>query len=240
MIAKNIVGVYKITNKLNNKIYIGSSVNCKGRWSVHKCKASDQYISRAMKKYGVENFIFEIIETCEIEQLREREQYWLDHFKSYDREIGYNIGICAERPMFKVEVSEETRKFRSELGKTWVGDKNPFFGKTHTEETKKAISEALKGKSAGENNPNYGKKHSPEALKKISEASMGRDTKTGRKVKQIDIETGEVIKIWDSISQAALALSGKKRSHISTVCSGNYNDKYKLKKCLGYGWEYAD
>ncbi len=54
------------------------------------------------------------------------------------------------------------------------GERNNFYGKHHTEETKKKISEAKKGKGAGEDNPFYGKHHTEEARRKVSEANKGR------------------------------------------------------------------
>ena len=61
-------GIYKITNLINNKIYIGQSVDIKKRWATHKRQAFikgkeyDKYLYRAIRKYGIDNFSFEIIE----------------------------------------------------------------------------------------------------------------------------------------------------------------------------------
>jgi group I intron endonuclease len=233
MRALPIIGVYKITNLINNKIYIGSSKNCKGRWSGHKCKAAKQYISRAIQKYGVDNFMFEIIEQCLIDELIPREQYWLDYYTPYDRKIGYNISTIAKYPLRNIIISEKTRKYRSDLGKTWIGEKNPFYGKQHSEETKLQLSNSHKGKKCGVENPNYGKTHSEEIRKKISLAGIGRDNKRSKPVKQIDITTGELIKIWDSAAIASKTLNNGKQSHISDVCNG------KFLKALGYKWEWV-
>lgn len=58
------IGIYKITNNINNKIYIGQSVHIKRRWAEHCKPSSDSLISKAIKKYGKDNFTFEIIEKC--------------------------------------------------------------------------------------------------------------------------------------------------------------------------------
>lgn len=64
-----IVGIYKITNLLNNKCYIGQSRNIYRRWQAHRY-ANDSYpLHVAMKKYGMENFSFEISEECNIDEL---------------------------------------------------------------------------------------------------------------------------------------------------------------------------
>lgn len=67
--------------------------------------------------------------------------------------------------------SEETKRILSEAKK---GEANPWYGKKHSKEAKKKMSEALKGKREGEKNPNYGKKASEETKRKIGEAGKGR------------------------------------------------------------------
>lgn len=81
-------GVYKIINIINNKCYIGSSVNIKERWINHRKslkngKHHSNILQRAYLKYGKENFLFEILEEVEPvkEKLLEKEQYFLDTLK---------------------------------------------------------------------------------------------------------------------------------------------------------------
>lgn len=87
-------GIYKITNLLNNKCYIGQSCDIKRRWKEHKKPSNDSIISKAIHKYGVENFSFEIIEECEQELLSEREIFYIEKFNSYEE--GYNLTIGGE------------------------------------------------------------------------------------------------------------------------------------------------
>lgn len=92
-----ICGIYKITNKLNNKIYIGQSINIYNRWRNHYYSGiklnpnDDTLIHRAMNKYGIENFDFEIIEEISVNYLNEREKYWIQYYDSYNN--GYNMTI---------------------------------------------------------------------------------------------------------------------------------------------------
>lgn len=90
------IGIYKITNQINGKIYVGQSINIEKRWRQHisdtKTHKDECYIHRAMRKYGVENFSFEIIEKCSKEELNDREVYWIEYFDSTNREKGYNYG----------------------------------------------------------------------------------------------------------------------------------------------------
>lgn len=79
--------IYKITNKINNKIYIGKDTTNNPNYY-----GSGRLISKSIKKYGIESFKKEIIEICESnEVLCEREKYWIKFFSSNNLEIGYNI-----------------------------------------------------------------------------------------------------------------------------------------------------
>lgn len=90
-------GIYKITNLINNKSYIGKSSNIEERWRYHKSnynnsKEYNKILYEAFRKYGIENFSFEIIELLENEydiKSNEREQYWIDYFNSFH--FGYNM-----------------------------------------------------------------------------------------------------------------------------------------------------
>ena len=86
--------IYKITNTLNNKIYIGQTVKTVDkRFQQHKNNSNKDYFSqivlyKAFKKYGIENFICEEIEEIPNELLDEREKYWIEYYNSYFE--GYN------------------------------------------------------------------------------------------------------------------------------------------------------
>lgn len=84
-------GIYKITNLINNKIYIGQSTNIQKRWEDHKFYSSKYQtaIQQAFKKYGISNFSFEVLEECPKEKLDEREIYWIKFYDSYNN--GYNL-----------------------------------------------------------------------------------------------------------------------------------------------------
>ena len=86
------VGIYKITNKINGKIYIGQSNNCERRFQEHcapsRAKNSRIPVDLAIKKYGKENFSFEVVEQCNLELLNSREEYWIKYFNSI--KDGYN------------------------------------------------------------------------------------------------------------------------------------------------------
>lgn len=91
------IGIYKITNNINGKIYIGQSNNIQRRFSEHQNRgaASRIPVDVAIQKYGKENFSFEIIEECAIEQLNQRETYWINHFNSIEN--GYNCSVGGDQ-----------------------------------------------------------------------------------------------------------------------------------------------
>lgn len=111
--------IYKITNLIdNNKIYIGQTIEPNARWYKHKKLANSikkpQYIHRAMDKYGVDNFVFEIIATClNQKDADEIEEQLINQYNSRDKNYGYNIKPGgATRKGFKQ--SEETKQKMSD------------------------------------------------------------------------------------------------------------------------------
>ena len=89
------IGIYKITNLLNEQSYIGLSVNIEKRWNKHKsnylnknCKEYEKTLYRAFRKHGIENFSFEVIEECEFLELPNREIYWISYYDTFSN--GYN------------------------------------------------------------------------------------------------------------------------------------------------------
>lgn len=92
------VGIYAIVNKVNGRMYIGSSTNMKKRWSRHRCllvknEHHCKYLQNAWNKYGADSFEFQELELCEEQELLEAEQRWLDF-----TEDCYNINKSAFRP----------------------------------------------------------------------------------------------------------------------------------------------
>jgi group I intron endonuclease len=95
------IGIYKIQNKINGKIYVGQSTNIENRIKQHFRNAFNENthtynypLSRSIRKYGYENFISEIIEETKIDILTEREQFWINHYNSINN--GYNQEDAAE------------------------------------------------------------------------------------------------------------------------------------------------
>lgn len=91
-------GIYKITNLVNGKMYVGQSRFIEKRWSKHRSEANNGNklpLYSAIRKYGIENFKFEIIEECSVNDLNEREAYYMYNLNTFQPN-GYNIRIPAE------------------------------------------------------------------------------------------------------------------------------------------------
>lgn len=87
-------GIYKLTNTKNNMSYIGQAVNIADRWKQHiKCglgiDTPNTQLYKIIKKDGVENFKFEVLEECKREDLNRKEKYWIGFYKTDD--FGYNM-----------------------------------------------------------------------------------------------------------------------------------------------------
>ncbi len=99
-----IMSVYAIINAVTGKMYIGSAVDTKQRWYIHRWqlgrgKHLSPYLQNAWEKYGAGVFNFRILEIIkDAAILTIREQYWLDHYHTSDDKLGYNISHIATRP----------------------------------------------------------------------------------------------------------------------------------------------
>lgn len=93
------IGIYKITNIINNKCYIGQSVCIEKRWENHKCKNGnkDYPLYRAFRKYGIDNFVFEVLEECSKDDLSERELFYIKQYDSVNN--GYNQTYNTVNPL---------------------------------------------------------------------------------------------------------------------------------------------
>ena len=152
--------IYKTVNAINGKFYIGQDSNNNPEYY-----GSGTAFKLALKKYGRENFIKEVIEVCSNqEELNEREKYWIKETKAI--ELGYNIaeggfGVSNMSDEIKQKISKS--KKGKKLSEEHIKKLSKCFkGRKHTEETKQKLSEI-----------NKGRKLTPEQLKKLSESHKG-------------------------------------------------------------------
>lgn len=142
--------IYKITNAINNKVYVGQTIkDLKIRWSQHKSQTRYvgqncnrkicRYLHTSMKKYGIENFFIEIIETCQnIGELNSKEVYWIKKLNSLAPN-GYNLNYGGDNKKH----SERTKKLLSEK---LSGKNNGMFGKKGSQKQKDWLADYNKNK----------------------------------------------------------------------------------------------
>jgi group I intron endonuclease len=140
--------IYKITNRLNGKIYIGQTARTlERRWKEHCCPSSNcPLLNNAIRKYKRENFTIEQIDCVDREEANAKERYWIDYYDSANKEKGYNLSLGGEFGSF----NQETLKKMSESHK---GEKNNFYGKHHTEACRLKMSKLKKGLYVGDKHP---------------------------------------------------------------------------------------
>ena len=145
--VKNVRGIYKVTNKINGKVYIGQSVDIGRRWRQHMTAEDDNYFHKAIQKYGVENFEWEVIEQCKKSELDERESYWIEYYDSFNK--GYNCtkggdGNSGEgNPNWKGGVSLDEDYYR-QYSKQWYEankEKRKEYDKQYREANKEEKKE---------------------------------------------------------------------------------------------------
>lgn len=206
--------IYKTKNLINGKIYIGKDSN-----NYSNYLGGGKLLKLAIKKYGKTNFKKEILEECKsINELNEREIYWIDKFNSKDKNIGYNILDGGEvSPMYNNTHTDETKEKMSNNHYDCSGENNPMYNKTFEDvwyekglsekEIKIKWGEWLKKRSElskGGNNGMYGKqrfgKDNPFFNKTHTEETkdmLRKNSKTKKKVLQFNL-LGELIKEWES------------------------------------------
>lgn len=109
-----ICGIYKITNKVNGKIYIGSAINISNRFKTHKRllkhnKHFNNHLQSSYNKHGVSSFEYEIIEITTEDVMLMRESYWIETLKANSRDYGYNKRLNVSSNL-GIKLSDETRK----------------------------------------------------------------------------------------------------------------------------------
>lgn len=215
-------GIYKITNKINNKSYIGKSKHIYERWRQHhtepynpNARTYNTIFYRAIRKYGLDQFQFEILEECSEEQLNEKEKYWIKKYNTYILEPdsqGYNMTEGGEMTSFQLQYDINL------IEKLWKE------GKTHQE-----IREIV----------NCGQQVLTRYLDYL-DIDVSERRKRGslcKAILQFKMD-GTFIQEFSSISEAVRQLQAQipniNTSNISYACNG------KIKSAYGFQWRYKD
>ncbi len=230
-------GIYAISNNVNNKSYIGLTNNLNRRKREHfsklrKNKHKNKHLQSAWNKYGEENFTFDVLKECEIDDLDNWEKWFISSNNSSNRKYGYNNELGGHHNKI---ISEETRKKMKENHYDCRGENNPNYGKVRPKSTREKISKTRieRGICKGEKNPFYGKTHSKESRRKISENNMGKTAwNKGKKYYQIrgNKNPNAIYTLWDN---------QKVHYHKNTMMRNN-KDSPKPKKCFILKYEGKD
>lgn len=213
------IGIYKIENMVNHKVYIGQTINYTNRIYLHihylenNCHCNS-HLQNAWNKYGSENFKFELIEDCsdincerfELDKiLDEHEIFWIKFYKSSNSDFGYNLSEGGD-------------------GATLFGERNPLYGKPRTLEVKQKISETKRrnNSSVGTKNPMYGKHHSIETKKKISDANKGRI----QSKYEVDKRTATMRDLWENPEHREKMKRAAKKAGLA---NRKYSDDFVLR-----------
>jgi group I intron endonuclease len=184
------IGIYKITS-VKNKIYIGQSIDIEYRFYKYKrfdCKSQTK-LYRSLKKYGVENHTFEVIEECIVESLNERERHWQDFYNAVSKE---NLNCLATSTLSKSGYMSNDSKRKMSISRTGVKRPIGFIerlrlintGSKRSDESKKKMSIAQTGS-----------KKSDETKRKMSISQKGRivSDETKRRMKASNAVRKKVI-----------------------------------------------
>lgn len=154
-----LIGIYVITNKINNKKYVGQSQDISSEWlkyhlrKLRKGKHHNIYLQNSWNKHGEINFTHEILEICKVEELSKLEIYYIKELRTHHTLMGYNISWGGEAPM---RDRKHTQESKDKISKSIGGKNHPFFGMKKEE------------------NPNYGKTRPLDAVIRTALANKGK------------------------------------------------------------------
>ncbi len=128
------VYVYCIENLINNKQYVGWAIDYRRRWNEHKSGNASKLVFAAIRKYGIDNFKFEVIEILPEEEAKHLEVRLISALKT-KAPNGYNLTEGGEGTI-GWSPSKETRQ---RMSKSKTGERNAMYGKSHSKETKEKL-----------------------------------------------------------------------------------------------------
>jgi group I intron endonuclease len=243
--------IYKIINKINNKVYIGcttKTIEKRYKSHLYRCfkKNYDSRLYNSMRKYGIENFEIELLEECDIDSIYEIEKIYIQKFDSYKNGLNSTLG---GEGFLGYTHSKETRQiitknlisngnshknktykeiygedFTKEIEKRKIGAKNSWSNMSVEKKQDRVskISKSLIGVLAGDKNP----------MKKQENAIKVTGANNGRAKAIIQYtKCGELINEFSTIIEATLHTG---INNIGAVCKG------LNKSAGGYIWKYKN
>lgn len=219
-------GIYKIHNIKNDKVYIGQSIDIYRRWDKHRINSkkgtSDLY--QDMRIYGLENFTFSIVEECSLDNLDNREIYWIKYYNSYNN--GYNK---TEGGQYSHNKGHMRAVRQYSLDGAFLSE----FESLTEAERQTGVSISAICQACAEGHYQAGQfqwKYASENLSSLP--PLDKVSYSTRRVKQYSLD-GQFIYEYATVKQAAEAVS-LTPSVIVQACQDI------IKTCGGYIWKYSD
>ena len=229
--------IYLLVNLKNGRKYIGQTSQTVyylfARYRKESKKYGDnRYITRAIKKYGMENFSFEILEYCDTSSINEREMWHIGNINS-KAPNGYNLSDGGETERGWKWTVESKQKLRDSLkNRDYSGQNNPFFGGTHSKETSLKVAESNKRRVGIKR-----KLLSQKSKDNISDGRMGKgvgERNKKSKTYKIISPSGDLFEFCGGFADFCKEHGIKSRQLLIEVANGLRKD-YKGWKC-----EYKD
>lgn len=238
------IGIYSINNLVNGKRYVGKSKKIENRISAHfsllkkdePSRKVNRHLFAAAKKYGLENFSWEILEyfdKLDEDLLADREVFWMEFYNTTDRDFGYNL---VKDSSSKVIVHPETVAIFKEI---MIGTGNPNYGNYWSDDQKKTMSQIAIQRHAGGHYGDEWRAKISEASKQIwkdeeKKAGMARKValnKSKYRIYQYDKITMELVRVWENMLEITDEHPDYHKIAIYSVANGH------KKSYRGYVWK---
>lgn len=221
--------IYKTTNLINGKIYIGQHKSTKFDTTYY---GSGVVILNAISKYGKNNFKCELIEWCETQsKTNSRERYWIKFYNSRNRLIGYNVTEGGEG-VRGFHLSEESRK-KISVSKIGVTPNRDYHDISN--ETKQKISSTLKEYYKSHDNARKGVHLSEETKQKLRNANLGKTYSQEVRNKHKRPAWNKDIPMSEEAKQHLREVNTGKKSNMSVEARKKISERFKGKNNPNYG-----
>lgn len=219
--------IYKTTNKINGKIYIGKDI-----YNNKKYIGSGLNLKSAIKKYGRVNFTKEVLEFCKDNtELNYKEKQWIKKLNATNPKIGYNISNGGQGGnLFDNKPNnsgwKHTEEFKENHRIIFSGENHPLFNKHHKVSTRIKISKA-------------NKKYAKSEEGKIKYKNIGEKIKihhTNNKIIFQYTKENKFIKSFQNTLEIEKEFNGIHKSNILKCCKDN--SRLLIKSSQGYKWSF--
>lgn len=225
------IGIYCIRQISTGRVYVGKSKSVEARFSSHRWslkqavrpKDCNRYLHAAVKRHGIDDFAFEILQVFDVideEVIAQSELEWMDFFGAHDRSTGFNLRRDSKTKMI---VHPETR---ARLSKAHSGENNSNYGNRWTKKQRALMAEDLAARRAEGRYDNAYRLTSAKMTAmwkdQVLLAGMAQKIKLQKRKYKFDQYTrdGVFVRRWDTVEDIVTANPGYKWQNIYSVCNG--------------------